>query len=297
MEKQLVILVGPPGSGKSTMAHTLCAEEGYSYINQDKQGKDHARQFDAAVLAGENILVDRMNFSKGQRARYIDVAKKNGYYVHIIVLHQNYYTCYSRIVGRFGNHETINDEQAARGALKTFFTKYERPLPDEADKIEFLYPLGEKPSAIICDLDGTLCDVTHRRHFVRREGRKDWQGFFAGMVDDTPNKWCADLLKSMSKDYTVVYCSGRPDNWRPHTVEWLKKFDLFDFRNSANPDFHLYMRSRQDSRQDNIVKEIILDFEILTRFKPYFMIDDRKQVVDMWRSRGYTCLQCDEGDF
>ena len=57
------------------------------------------------------------------------------------------------------------------------------------------------------------------------------------------------------------------------------------------------MRQRDDFRPDNIVKEMILDFEILTRYTPYFMIDDRKQVVDMWRKRGYTCLACAEGDF
>lgn len=296
MDKQIILLVGPPGSGKSTLAKKYEAE-GYTYVNQDKQGKGHLEVFNRALIAGENILVDRMNFSKGQRQRYVEGAKAKGYMVTIVVLHENYYTCYNRIVGRFGNHETINDEQAARGALNTFFTKYERPTEEEADIRLFLYPEGEKPSAIICDLDGTLCDVAHRRHFVRREGKKDWQGFFAGMVDDIPNEWCGELLKKMSKDHTIVYCSGRPDNWRPHTVEWLKKFDLFDFRNNANPDFHLYMRSRQDSRQDNIVKEIILDFEILTRFTPYFMIDDRQQVVDMWRSRGYVCLQCDQGDF
>jgi hypothetical protein len=28
-----------------------------------------------------------------------------------------------------------------------------------------------------------------------------------------------------------------------------------------------------------------------------FAVDDRQQVVDMWRRNGITCLQCDEGQF
>lgn len=57
------------------------------------------------------------------------------------------------------------------------------------------------------------------------------------------------------------------------------------------------MRRSGDFRPDYIVKEVILDFEILTRYTPYIIIDDRDQVVKMWRRRGYTCLQCAPGDF
>lgn len=296
--KKFVMLVGPPGSGKSTLSKQYI-DEGFTYVNQDLQGKEHLEVFVAAVTLGENIVVDRMNFSKGQRDRYLSVAKKEGYETGIIVLHQPYAVCFDRCMNR-KDHLTIKDEKAARSALNTFFTKYERVSDDEANKVVRIWPDGAKPLAIICDLDGTLCDVTHRRHFVRKpEGeRKDWHGFFLGMVDDTPNQWCADLLVAMSLSHHIVYCSGRPDSWRKETVAWLKKWNLFEFENGGpNYDFHLYMRPRSDSRQDNIVKEILLDFEILTRFTPYFMIDDRKQVVDMWRSRGYTCLQCDEGAF
>ena len=28
-----------------------------------------------------------------------------------------------------------------------------------------------------------------------------------------------------------------------------------------------------------------------------FVVDDRQQVVNMWRDNGITCLQCDKGDF
>ena len=160
---------------------------------------------------------------------------------------------------------------------------------NEADKVTRIWPEGFKESIIWSDLDGTLCDILHRRHLVRGEGRKDWNGFFKEMVNDPVNWPVMDLLKNFSKSHGVAYCSGRPDNWRKETEQWLED-------NSA-PRGSLFMRPRNDSRPDNIVKEIILDFEVLTRFDVYFCLDDRDQVVKMLRDRGLTVFQVAEGDF
>lgn len=289
-DKHLIVMVGPAGAGKSTFSKQY-VEQGYTYINQDSQGREHLNNFDLAVMAGKNIIVDRMGFSKQQRSRYLDIGKKHGYKSTIIVLHQPYSVCFERCMARQG-HETIKEEKAARGALNLFFTKYERVEDSEADEVQRIWPDGPKVSAIICDLDGTLCNVEHRRVFVNKPKgeKKDWKGFFDAMEKDTLNKWCADiLLRFFGPELCIVYCSGRPDNFRKQTQEWLKNYGL-----DIGP---LFMRPRSDSRQDNIVKEILLDFELLSRYKPYFMIDDRTQVVEMYRKRGFTVLQCDKGDF
>jgi hypothetical protein len=264
--------------------------EPFTYINQDSQGREHLHLFDMAILAGENVVVDRMGFTKNQRSRYIDLAKTHGYITKIIVLHESYATCLQRCLDR-KNHETIKEEKAAKSALNMFFSKYERVQDNEADVVERHWPSGLKQLAIICDLDGTLCKVDHRLHFVRRPKgeKKDWNGFFRAMTHDEVNQWCKDILETFNNKYAVVLCSGRPDNYRIQTEEWLFKHKI--------AYESLFMRNRGDQRQDNIAKEIILDFEILTRYTPYFMIDDRQQVVDMWRARGYTCLQCADGAF
>ena len=285
---ELLILVGPPGCGKSTRAKYYI-EDGVVRVNQDEQGKQgHMDIFESSLLQKFDIVVDRMNFNKEQRKRYIEPAKAAGYNVIIEVMHESYETCLSRCKFR-ENHETIKTTEDAKKALDFFFKNYERPTVGEADLTFFIYPSGPKPSAIICDLDGTLCNIDHRLHWVRNEGKKNWPMFFAGIKDDSVNTWCKDILQRCSDEHEIILCSGRGDELKESTIDWLSKHGIrYD---------KLLMRKAGDHRTDYIVKEIILDFEILTRYTPYFMIDDRQQVVDMWRKRGFTCLQCAKGDF
>jgi hypothetical protein len=297
---KLFLLVGPPGSGKSTFAKERIYNDGdhgaaTAYVNQDSQGKaGHLQAFGAALSGYRDVIVDRMNFNKPQRLGYIEQAKRRGYEIEIHVFHEPYQVCLDRALARKG-HETIVEPKDAYQAIGFFFRKYERVDDNEADKVVRHYPIGNKPSAIICDLDGTLADCAHRRHFVRvPEGqKKNWPAFFAGIKDDTPNGFCVDILKRFYPDHRIVFCSGRGEEQRESTDTWLKQYLPYPVYVKAP----LYMRMNGDSRQDAIVKEIILDFEILTRFTPYFMLDDRDQVVEMWRKRGFVCLQVAEGDF
>lgn len=292
--KHCIVMVGPPGSGKSTFAKKNYP--GFVYVNQDSQGVDHLHHFDMALIDGQDMIVDRMGFNKEQRSRYLKRAKEFGYETKIVVLHENFDTCMERCTLR-SDHETIKDKKTASKAINFFFSKYERVEDSEADSVERYWPAGDKPKAIVCDLDGTLCNLDHRLHFVKGD-RKNWGAFFKHLDKDEPNNWCLELLHSMSKNSHIVYCSGRPDSYRKATQEWLdrKGAGMF-YRPTETFEAPLYMRNRGDHRDDSIVKEILLDFEILTRFTPYFMIDDRARVVEMWRKRGYTVLQCAKGDF
>lgn len=316
---KLIVLVGPPGSGKSTYAQKFNLDFSISpvRISQDDQGKDgHLKLFQKAIDFKDSIIIDRMNFDKKQRERYIKPAKEAGYEVEIVVFHVPRKTCFSRIMAR-ENHPTINgasiikDEfgnllhaeisekektRQANSALDTFFCKYERVEDTEADKVTRLGWSDKKTTVIICDLDGTLCNIDHRLHHVQGEKKKRrWDLFNKEIPNDSLNTWCADLIEKMSVrtinsiSIRTVLCSGRVDSTRNDTEEWL-------FEHAISYD-NLFMRHRKDFRQDSVIKEIILDFEILPRYNVLFAIDDRQQVVDMWRRRGLVCLQCAPGDF
>ena len=286
MVKELVLLVGPQGAGKSSLCQTEFAE--YYRISQDDQGKQgHKDVFVPCLSVGVNIVVDRINHLKGQRKYYLDQAKAHGFKTRIIVLHVPKEVCHKRIEDRVG-HPTLPAEKAGE-ALNMFFKQYERPTEDEADVVEHRYHDVSRMHAVCVDIDGTLADVDHRLHFVRTEGRKNWKSFFDEMKNDGVNKWCVDIMKRFRKDHLIVLCSGRPDNYREMTEAWLKKHEIpYDF---------LFMRQRNDSRNDSIVKENILDFELLPRFRINFVVDDRPSVCRTWRGRGLTVLQCNDKEF
>lgn len=292
-EKVLILEVGPAGSGKSGHAYMMEQKFGFVRISQDDQGKAHLDLFKNAISKDKNVVVDRMNFNVQQRERYIEPARKAGYEIRIVVHHVPKRICLERMLKREG-HPTIKNEKSAQAALKTFFGKYERVEDSEADMVIRLgHDDDTRPTAIICDIDGTIAEINHRRHYLDRDKeagiRPNWQMFFKEMVNDTINVWCYDIVSSLCMQYPIVFATGRPDNFHKETYAWLYEHRV--------PMTDLFMRPRFDSRKDDIVKEIILEFEILPRYKVHFVLDDRQQVVDMWRKRGHVVLQCDKGDF
>jgi adenylate kinase family enzyme len=293
---EIIILCGPPGSGKTSETKKYL---NHTRVSQDDFGKQgHMDIFLESLSSKANIIVDRMSFNKEQRSRYLLPAKAAGYTTKIIILHESYDTCLTRMLARIADgHPTIQDEKSARSALHTFFTRYERPTEDEADSIEFRYPPGEKPSCVGIDLDGTLANIDHRLHFVRHPRKKDWKNFLYNIPGDKVNDWCEVLIDGMNASGNqIVYCSGRGSEYRGMTIDWLKNNQLYNFCFDGKKH-HLYMRERGDHRADTAIKEILLDFEILTRFYPEFFVDDRPSVCRMWRSRGFNCLQIQDKEF
>ena len=143
---------------------------------------------------------------------------------------------------------------------------------------------------IIFDLDGTLADIKHRRKFLEND-TPDWKSFNELMGDDTINDSVANLYKILwcSGEYEILIVTGRNEEYRSLTEQWLTWNQI--------PFKEILMRPDKDFRPDHQIKEEMLNGLVSRGKNIEFVVDDRNQVVEMWRRNGITCLQCDEGDF
>ena len=136
------------------------------------------------------------------------------------------------------------------------------------------------PKALICDLDGTLALLNGRNPFDA-----------AKCEDDILNKPVAKVLKTFQDlGYKILFLSGRKEEHKPHTLRWLAQHNItFDL---------LELRKTDDGRMDSIVKKELFDAHIAKKYYVEFVLDDRNQVVDLWRNElGLTCFQVNYGDF
>lgn len=83
MSKELILLIGPPGSGKTTYCTKFLVPASYMVISQDYNGGDKVKTYNEFISLlsekYERIVIDRMNFNKQQRERWITPAKQLGY--------------------------------------------------------------------------------------------------------------------------------------------------------------------------------------------------------------------------
>ncbi len=141
----------------------------------------------------------------------------------------------------------------------------------------------------ICDIDGTIADVRHRRHLVQTRP-SNWPAFRAAAAFDPPILPVIRTLQALAYGPNrILLCSGRMFDEHDLTVAWLTKHRV--------PYARLYMRASVDYRPDEIVKSELLDQMLEEGYQPIMVFDDRNKVVAMWRARGLVCAQVAEGDF
>ena len=152
-----------------------------------------------------------------------------------------------------------------------------------------LYPKPKK-GFVLCDIDGTLADVTHRLHFARQDP-KDWDSFHGAMSKDTVREDVWGVVNEYRTDgYDVIFVSGRPDNYRKQTEYWLERKCSF-----MKPV--VFMRRADDHRPDTIVKEQMLKTYFSDFSQIYKVVDDRPSVIrEVWKKYGLPVWDVGKGE-
>jgi FMN phosphatase YigB (HAD superfamily) len=140
-------------------------------------------------------------------------------------------------------------------------------------------------TAVIVDVDGTLCDVSSALHHITTPGvTKNFDAFHQAAAQCPPTDWVLDWCEDQrAAGHTLVIVTGRMYRHDVSTQEWLMKY-------LPHNDFYgPFMRGDDDTRPDTEVKR---DIHALLTSPDYYnfdivaAIDDRPSVIALWRSLG-----------
>lgn len=299
MPGKLTIFRGLPGSGKSTEAQRLVQtllSVGVTTINIDRDMFRIAAGFGVApagryeevisntqraviengLLHNWNVIESSTNLNARFLKELVKIGANCGAEVEIRDVDTPLEVCIERDENRrlAGGH--FLGEQVLRDFAKRVMPKGKFPpkpkLPSLVSGTLYFPPL-DKPRAIIVDIDGTVAEV---------DGRSPYD--YTLVSTDKPKQWVIDLVEGAAKNgETVIFMSGRDSMCRQDTLNWIRK-------HTNVTDFKLYMRAEGDERMDAIVKLELFNMHIRENYNVLYCVDDRAQVIKMYRSIGLNVL-------
>lgn len=148
------------------------------------------------------------------------------------------------------------------------------------DSLKPYAPPATGPGAWLVDLDGTLCLKGDRSPYDETK--------VLGDAVNAPVRRVVYALAGLGD--RVIFMSGRSEKCRADTESWLRKHYALTYEG-------LFMRPAGDTRKDWLVKYELFEQHIRDRYRVHGVLDDRNQVVGMWRALGLAVFQVAPGDF
>lgn len=300
---RLEILTGLPASKKSTYAlanrddktvivsrdnirHAQYGKWWSADMNEGWITKLEKQQIISAFENGYNVISDGTNLHKSNVQKLYNLAAQ----FQAEVVHTYFEvppeTCIeydmnrekkvgAKVINRMAKRAGINKH----GVIPRHTYYYHEIKPYKNNKL--------LPPALIIDIDGTIALKSDRSPYdysrvyedsVREDILKvidAWHSEYAGYDNDL--------------DRQIIFLSGRNEECRSETIRWL--LDKTGYDVDKHIDVHLFMRPKEDpNTADFIVKDRLFEESIAGEYNVVGVFDDRRQVVQTWRTKGLTVL-------
>lgn len=309
---KLTAMRGYAASGKSTIAAQIAKDTGAVIVNRDYlrmmlhgtwySGKPELEdqvtiaeraQVRAFLKAGVSVIVDATHLNVHYLRKWAKLAVEVGAEFEVVDVPTRLEHCIIRdrlrgIDGKRAVGDVVIQRMAKQAPIKNW-PVVGIPQSTPVEPIEWVDGL---PEAIIVDIDGTVAHMAGRSPY-------DYTQVHTDTVDEHV-VWLVNRIADLR--YTtggfrtkVLFCSGRDDSCRDETLKWLD--------NSCIPHDELFMRptdakdNHGNKLPDYQVKLDLFNKYIRGKYNVRFVLDDRNQVVDLWRRLGLKCLQVEPGDF
>lgn len=282
MSIKVIFTVGAQASGKSSWAEQFVRDnQDYKRVNRDDlRSMVSGYTFDDVneklitvierniikeyIEQGFNIIIDKMNLNQKyveDDKDFINSLDTGGQEIEYEFKY--FYCSLKEAIKRDKNRHF----SLGAGVLSKTYHRYEIELRKIKEMLTPVAPIDHSlPYVIICDIDGTMAKAVDRRIFDETRVRED------KVVQQV--KDLISALQAKYPNYHVMFFSGRKDTCKKDTELWLADNDIY---------YHsLFMRADGDNRSDHLVKYELYEKYIKGKYNVYCVIDDRKQVCQMW---------------
>ncbi|SHY52977.1 phosphatase domain-containing protein [Mycobacteroides abscessus] len=311
MTLKLTAMRGYPGSGKSTKAKEIAAATGAVRVCRDDlrkmlhdnhyTGKTECEeqvttaeraQVHALLKAGTSVVVDATHLEPRWLRKWQKMAAQYGAEFEVIDVDTGQLKCAANNLLRKARGERhvgsdVIERMAKRYPIKNWpkVTQLETFTPEPVEWIDGL------PEAIIVDIDGTVAHMAGRSPY-------DYTQVHTDTVDEHV-RWLVNTIAGADNTPEgpphVLFVSGRDDECREATDKWLVDNCIY------RDELHMRPTGAKDANGNKLpdyrVKYDLFNQHIRGKYNVRFVLDDRDQVVNLWRALGLKCLQVQPGDF